>query len=185
MIFKKLWDWLALHKTGRAFLVLGLLGAGVWAVFTFFFKPDTSAPSNGITNVNASGSVVANNISNSTISVGTAPDKKPSIIRSKLSGAWGENHCDKVSYRISVDGPALVMESLGRPPGTKPYRFVGTILSDEDNEMQIRGEEPDQAYGASTTLSYRTNGVTERLEWTDHGVGHTPIILNRCRQKRA
>ena len=177
---KEFWKWLARKETAAAFTVLGYIGAGIWAVFTFFVPPHEGS-SNPISNFTATDSVVATNINNSTISFGAPPKKSPSIIRSKLPGLWGEQDCREVSYRISIVDQAVVMESAKHPSRKRPYRFVGTIVSDEDREMEIRGEEPQTASGSSTTLLYQTNGVTERLVWTDHGVARAPVIFDRCR----
>ena len=66
------------------------------------------------------------------------------------------------------------------PDGTSPYRFVGTIISERDTSIEVRGETPETAKGLSATFQYDGNGVTERLHWQDHVAGGTDVELNRC-----
>ena len=160
--------------------MLAIILGGVWTAFTYFNDRSTGNSSGNNNGATANGGVVANNITNSSIIIGEPKELDNSILRSKIIGNWGENHCDEVSYAFSIRDQAIQIESIKRPRGTPPYKFEGTILADNDSSLEVRGEKPDQAYGSSATISYDTNGVTERLEWKDHGPQKVPVVLNRC-----
>jgi hypothetical protein len=97
-----------------------------------------------------------------------------------IAGNWGEGDCSAVSYRFSRVENALVIESVKRPSGAPPYGFVGTIVSEGDASIEVRGEKPESAKGLAATFQYESNGVTERLRWQDHVAGGTDVELNRC-----
>lgn len=107
---------------------------------------------------------------------------QPSAISQHIAGMWGESNCSTVSFRFVKAQNALVIESVNQPSGTPPYRFVGTIISEQDTSMEVRGEEPATAKGLSATFRYEGNGVTEHLQWQDRISGGTDVELNRCAQ---
>lgn len=105
---------------------------------------------------------------------------RPAAMAQHIAGMWGEGDCATVSYRFAKVDQALVVESVNRPQGTKPYKFVGTIIGATDATLEVRGEAPDAAKGLSATFRYEGNGVTRRLHWQDHVAGGTDVELNRC-----
>jgi hypothetical protein len=110
------------------------------------------------------------------------PKPHPSTILQHIAGVWGEKDCSKVTYRFSRVENALTIESAKRPSGTKPYKFVGTIIGDKDTTMEVRGEAPEAAQGLAATFEYESsgNGQIQRLHWQDRVANGTDVELNRC-----
>ena len=113
-------------------------------------------------------------------SISSANNRAPSTIRTKIAGGWGEGSCAAVSYWFTLHDQALLIDSAHRPRNTHAYHFVGTVQSEKDQAMEVRGEAPDGARGLSSTFTLESNGMTERLVWQDHTLNGTSVELNRC-----
>jgi len=98
----------------------------------------------------------------------------------KLPGLWGEAGCDVVTYRFGIVERAVVVESVKRPPGTRPYRLLATIQVASGDKMEVLGEEPSEVQGSGARFTYATNGIVERLNWDDHLPNSPPVELVRC-----
>ena len=100
------------------------------------------------------------------------PEQTPRI-RVKLPGLWGEPGC-KVVHRFSIKDNAVIVEEIGHD-----YRSVATIDAEKGDEMRTTTVEPIGDRGASTKLTYATNGVTETLTVSDMRT-EVPLVLDRC-----
>lgn len=106
------------------------------------------------------------------------PRPQPRIL-SKLPGLWGPEGCGVV-FRFRIRDSALIITQERRRPGDPPYYAIATITNMDGDMLQTVGEEPLESAGHSSTFTYFTNGVTERLSWNDRL--HAIPPLRPCRR---
>lgn len=98
---------------------------------------------------------------------------EPPRILAALPGRWGEPGC-AVRYDLSIQDRAVILQEVGFD-----YRSVGTIEKADGDALTLTTTEPLEDRGASTRLTYETNGVTETLTLTDQRSA-VPLKLDRC-----
>lgn len=105
-----------------------------------------------------------------------APDEAPA--RKQINGVWGEEGCN-VTYRFTLTGDVLSVESLKRPDGTKPYKSVASVVSAKGNELRTVDETSGNDKGRASVLTVSTAKELPKLIWKNESesVGETYV---RC-----
>jgi len=101
------------------------------------------------------------------------------IIGQKINGLWGSDNCS-ITFDISRQANAVRVKSVKRPLGTPAYERIFTIVHEQGNAMDTKGETGKER-GAAGSFTYETNGLTERLLWRDDMMQPEPTVLDRCK----
>ena len=110
------------------------------------------------------------------------PESPP--ILEEIEGRWGEQDTCALVWDISIvkegTDAALVADLVVRPPGVDNFRLLASISKAEDYELEVIGEEPQQARGRAA--SFALNPATQRLEWDDKSSAGGVEEYVRCPQ---
>lgn len=101
----------------------------------------------------------------------------PTIIEENISGVWGEDDCS-VTYRFSLKGQKLGVESLKSPIGLAPIETSGTVESVTGTVLKSTTYLPLKDRGKSVEFQYFA-GAIEQLVWRDK-TRPTSLTLDRC-----